>query len=126
MAAARKSKGGHSGHSTFHLKVTERPQSGDRSSGDKMTIDEIRALHRAEPFRPFKLCLSDGREYTVDIRMCLALDPTGRTVALVLPKDDLAIIEVKSIQEIKLLDRAARRNGKRPTQRKNPPKKKGS
>ena len=68
-----------------------------------MTIDEIREFHRAEPFRPFKLCLSDGREYTVDIRMCLALDPTGRTVALVLPEDDFKIIEVQSIKEIKLL-----------------------
>ncbi len=89
-----------------------------------MTIDEIRTLHRAEPFRPFKLCLADGREYTVDIRMCLALSPTGRTVALVLPEDDFAIIEVESIREIKLLGRASR-NGNRAA-RKKPQQKKGA
>jgi hypothetical protein len=88
-----------------------------------MTIDEIRAAHRAEPFRPFKLCLNDGREYTVDIRMCLALDPTGRRVALVLPNDDFALIDVETVQEIKVLHRQPRTNGKRPSRRKKPPKK---
>ena len=30
-----------------------------------MTIDQLRDAHRAHPFKPFKICLTDGRQIPV-------------------------------------------------------------
>jgi len=31
-----------------------------------MTIDQVRKLHRAQPFQPFEIHLADSRSLTVD------------------------------------------------------------
>jgi hypothetical protein len=47
-----------------------------------MTIEKLKALHRARPFRPFVIHTADGASFRVDHPEFLAQSPTGRTVTL--------------------------------------------
>jgi hypothetical protein len=47
-----------------------------------MTIEQLRVLHQARPFRPFDLHLADGRSLTVEHPEFLSQSPTGRTIAV--------------------------------------------
>jgi hypothetical protein len=51
-----------------------------------MTIEQIRQLHRAQPFHPFEIHLADGRSLPVPHPEFLAITPPGRTV-IVTKKD---------------------------------------
>ncbi len=44
-----------------------------------MTIEQLRAVYAAQPFRPFVLHLADGRDIPVPSREFLSPAPTGRT-----------------------------------------------
>jgi hypothetical protein len=44
-----------------------------------VTIEQFRAAHQAEPFRPFVLHLADGRELDVPHREFASTSPSGRT-----------------------------------------------
>lgn len=45
-----------------------------------MSIDELRKVREANPFRPFTIRLADGRSYRINHRDYLSLSPVGRTV----------------------------------------------
>ena len=66
-----------------------------------LTIDDVRKLYWADPFRPFKVCLDDGREVVVSERLHIALDPTGRSIALALPDETIDLVAVQRIADLK-------------------------
>jgi len=45
-----------------------------------MKIEDLRKAHQAIPFRPFTICLADGRAFFVPRRECLSQSPTGGTI----------------------------------------------
>ena len=45
-----------------------------------MTIEQLRAAHRAQPFRPFVMHLADGREIPVKHLDLIMTAPSVRTV----------------------------------------------
>jgi hypothetical protein len=47
-----------------------------------MTIEQLRNLHQARPFRPFRIHLADGRSFEVEHPELLAQSPGGRVIAL--------------------------------------------
>jgi len=47
-----------------------------------VSIEDIRALKRSEPFSPFNIVMKDGRVVWVGEPQRLALSPTGKTVAV--------------------------------------------
>ncbi|HEV3410305.1 MAG TPA: hypothetical protein VG095_08415 [Chthoniobacterales bacterium] len=47
-----------------------------------MTIEEIRELKRANPFRPFVLGLKDGERVVITRPELIALSPTGKSVVV--------------------------------------------
>jgi len=47
-----------------------------------MTIEKLKALNQARPFRPFVIHTADGESFRVDHPEFLAQSPTGRTVTL--------------------------------------------
>ncbi len=65
-----------------------------------MSIDEIRGAHRARPFRPFWICLADGREIRVPHPEFLAMGDSPRTVIVALPRRGFEIIDVHLITGI--------------------------
>jgi hypothetical protein len=52
-----------------------------------MTIEKLREIHAARPFRPFTLDMADGAKLHVSHPESLAYSPSGRTIALVEPND---------------------------------------
>ncbi len=59
-----------------------------------MTIEQVRRLYEAQPFRPFTLHLADGREIPVLHREFMASAPSGRTVMVYQPDDSFDIIDL--------------------------------
>ena len=47
----------------------------------KMSIDEIRVLKHAKPFRPFDIHTKDGRKLRIPFEHRIALAPSGNRVA---------------------------------------------
>ena len=56
-----------------------------------MTIEKLRELYGARPFRPFVMHLADGREIPVHHPEYMASAPSGRTVVIYQPDDALNI-----------------------------------
>ena len=77
-----------------------------------MTIEKIRELCHAEPFRPFKLHFPDGRNIGVQHPDFIALSPTGRMVSVYQPNGSESIIDLMLVSDVSVKMPRARRNGK--------------
>jgi hypothetical protein len=77
------------------------------------TIDDIRKLYWADPFQPFKVCLDDGRQVTVSERLQIALDPTGRRIAVALPDETIDLVDVDQITDLRAAARRKTGSGKK-------------
>jgi len=64
-----------------------------------MTVDQLRELCNAQPFRSFVLHLADGREIPVLHREFAMAVPSGRTLVVCQPDDRLNIIDVLMITD---------------------------
>jgi hypothetical protein len=45
-----------------------------------MTIEQLRTMHQAQPFRPFDIHLADGRTLHITHPEIMAIIPPGRTI----------------------------------------------
>ena len=61
-----------------------------------MTIDQIRSLYQAVPFRPFVMHLADGREIPVVHRDFIIASPNGREVIVYQPDNSFNIVDTAS------------------------------
>jgi hypothetical protein len=61
-----------------------------------MTIEQLRATAKAQPFVPFTLRLADGRQYEINHPDFISSHPQGRTVIVYKPGEngDLEIIDL--------------------------------
>jgi len=55
-----------------------------------MTVDRLRDALRAEPFRPFRIHLADGKAVEVRHRDFVAISPPGRTIVVFEPHPEWA------------------------------------
>jgi hypothetical protein len=67
-----------------------------------MTIEALRKLYDAQPFRPFVMHLADGREIAVSHREFMAAAPSGRTVVVYQPDDSFDIIDLLLVTSLKV------------------------
>jgi len=74
-----------------------------------MTIEQLRTMHRATPFRPFDIHLADGRSLPVEHPEVLAIVPPGRTIAVGLGDGTAEIVDLLLVTSLK--PRAKGRNG---------------
>ena len=65
-----------------------------------MTIDRLRELYNARPFRRFVISLGDGRKVPVYKRDWMLLAPSGRTIVVVQPDDSVSMINVDESAQI--------------------------
>ena len=63
---------------------------------NSVTIEQMRATAKAQPFVPFTLRLADGRSYEVEHPDFIASHPQGRTIIVFKPGEggDLEIIDL--------------------------------
>lgn len=67
-----------------------------------MTIEQIRSLYEAQPFRPFVIHLADGREVPVHHRDFIMSVPSGRTLVVCQPDDTVNIIDLLLVTDLEL------------------------
>jgi hypothetical protein len=67
-----------------------------------MTIEQLQAVYKAQPFRPFVLHLADGRQIPVNHPDFILAYPSGRTVFVVQPDDTANIVDLLLVSDIEL------------------------
>ena len=67
-----------------------------------MTIQQLRAAHRASPFRPFTLHVANGRSFLVSHPDFLSISPTGRTVIVYEQDDSFSILDLQLLTELEV------------------------
>jgi hypothetical protein len=71
-----------------------------------MTIEQLRAVHQAAPFRPFTIHVADGRQFHVPHREFLSHSPAGRTVIVYNKDDSFSILDLLLVTELEIHDGA--------------------
>jgi hypothetical protein len=69
-----------------------------------VTIEQLRAVHQAIPFRPFTIHLADGRRLRMPHREFLSHSPSGRTIIVHHRDDAFSIIDLLLVTELKVHD----------------------
>jgi len=60
-----------------------------------MTMEQLREAHRAKPFKPFRICLADGRSLPVQHPEFLTIIPgASRTFVLGTPDEIYRIVDL--------------------------------
>jgi hypothetical protein len=67
-----------------------------------MTIDQLRSVLNAVPFRPFAIHLADGSQIRVRHPDFLAQSPTGRTIVVYRDDDTHSIVDLLLVTELKV------------------------
>lgn len=79
-----------------------------------MTIEQLRKVHNANPFRPFTLHCADGRSFFVPHRDFLSHSPVGRTVIVYGEgSDDFSILDMLLVTEIEMHNGSSKPRRKR-------------
>jgi hypothetical protein len=79
-----------------------------------MTIEQLRALHQAQPFRPFTIHLADGRALFVSHREFLMQSQSGRTAYVATPDDTFEVVDLLLITSLAVGPQNATTNGQPP------------
>lgn len=67
-----------------------------------MTIEQVRRLYEAQPFRPFTIHLADGRQIPVLHPEFVMSLPSGRTIVVCQPDDSLNIIDLLLVTDLEV------------------------
>lgn len=66
-----------------------------------MTIEQLRIAVRHEPFKPFVICLADGRQFRVPHPECIMIPPkASRTFVVASRGEDYRIIDLLLVTSI--------------------------
>lgn len=78
-----------------------------------MRVEELVQLHKAAPFRPFRIHLADGRHLDVEHPEFLAHVPKGR-IAIVMRLDEtFEIIDLMLVTTLEVIDAKSRSGRKK-------------
>ena len=69
-----------------------------------MTVNQIRRLHQAQPFQPFRNHLADGRALDVPHPEMLAIMPPGRTVFVATGEEDYEIVDLLLVASLEVVN----------------------
>ena len=67
-----------------------------------MTVEQLRNLHQAQPFRPFAIRMVNGTSYHVPHSEFLSQSPSGRTIIVHHPDDTFSVIDLLLATELKV------------------------
>lgn len=67
-----------------------------------MTIEKVKELYDATPFRPFTIHLAAGHAIPVYHRDFILAVPSGRTLVVVQPDDSMNIIDLLLVTDVEL------------------------
>jgi hypothetical protein len=75
-----------------------------------MTVEQLKKMHQARPFRPFEINLVDGRSIAVDHPELLAITTSGRTIGVAVDPDAIEIIDLLLVTSLKPRSNGAARS----------------
>jgi tRNA1(Val) A37 N6-methylase TrmN6 len=67
-----------------------------------MTVEQLRTLLHAQPFRPFVIHLADGREVEVLHQEFAIIAPQGRTAIVYRPDESFEIIDIMLVTSLEV------------------------
>jgi hypothetical protein len=71
-----------------------------------MTVEQLRKVHQARPFRPFTLYLADGSQVHVPHSEFLSHSPSGRTVIVHHDDADYSVIDLLLVSKLEVKSQA--------------------
>ena len=77
-----------------------------------MTIENIKELCHANPFRPFILHFPDGRRLGVQHPDFVAWPTAGRLISVFQPNGSESLVDLMLISDVTIKEGRGRRNGK--------------
>jgi hypothetical protein len=78
-----------------------------------MTVEQLREMSGARPFRPFRLHLADGRSLGIDHPEFLMPSRTGRTIVVSKPNDTFEIVDLLLVTSLEVLNGQTRSRKRR-------------
>lgn len=76
-----------------------------------MTVEKLREVHRARPFRPFVIHMADGRSVRVVSPEFVAFSPAGRLAHVFTDGDRSEFIDLLAVTSVELDGRRRSRRG---------------
>jgi hypothetical protein len=67
-----------------------------------MTIEQLRTVHRAQPFRPFTIRMADGRALHVPHSEFLSHSASGRTVVIHHADETFSVVDLLLVNELEV------------------------
>jgi hypothetical protein len=67
-----------------------------------MTVEQLRNVHDAVPFRPFTVHVGDGRSFRVEHPEFLSRSPSGRTIVVHLPDESFSVLDMLLVTELEV------------------------
>jgi hypothetical protein len=67
-----------------------------------MTIEQLRNIHLAFPFRPFTIRVADGRSFLVRHPEFLSHSPSGRTMIVHHDDDSYSVLDLLLVTELEV------------------------
>jgi hypothetical protein len=67
-----------------------------------MTVEQLRKLHQARPFRPFTIHLANGGQVQVTHNEFLSHSPSGRTVIVHHGEEDYSVIDLLLVTRLQV------------------------
>ena len=77
-----------------------------------MTIEHLRRVYQARPFRSFTIHLADGQSIPVVSPEFMAFSPSGRTATVLHGDDAFDIIELSLVTALEVKESKRRRRGR--------------
>ncbi|MGH7135380.1 MAG: hypothetical protein ACREHD_06540 [Pirellulales bacterium] len=78
-----------------------------------MTIQQLRAIHHATPFKPFTIHVADGRSFRVPHRDFLSQSPGGRSLFVFHDDEAFSVIDLLLVTELEAGNGEAARRRRR-------------
>jgi hypothetical protein len=67
-----------------------------------MTVDQLKNVIEAQPFRPFTIHMGDGRSFLVKHRDFISRSPSGRTLIVYGDGDNFSILDLLLVTELEV------------------------
>ncbi|HZL36793.1 MAG TPA: hypothetical protein VFC78_15850 [Tepidisphaeraceae bacterium] len=67
-----------------------------------MTLEQLKNVHQARPFRPFTVHMGDGRSFRVDHPEFLSRSQSGRTIVVHQVDEGLSILDMLLVTEFEI------------------------
>jgi hypothetical protein len=68
-----------------------------------MTVEQLRKLHDAYPFKPFTIGMADGRRFYVPAASWLSPSASGRTVIIQQPDDSYSVLDMLLVTALQVV-----------------------